>query len=184
MTKETAESIAHPIAFGTAMLVMFINWMVIGRSDGSWWMWFEHLAADLFVVALMVAVAESTSRVRSGWWSSLSRRPRSVSSAAQRVRVEVDEVERPHRAAAHVAGFFAAAGAFGVVGDETDRPLLMLGAVLGAFVIAQVVVMTLLRPRAESALRRALDTARAGLSPPEQSALCEELGLEADGFTR
>ncbi|MDP1824751.1 MAG: hypothetical protein Q8L48_15960 [Archangium sp.] len=87
MEESTVESVSRPVAFGTAMLMMFINWMVIGRPDGSAWVWVEHLAADFFVLALMGGVVV-TGRVRPGWWSLLrGRRPaRQVSRAAQSVR--------------------------------------------------------------------------------------------------
>jgi hypothetical protein len=180
VNESTAESIAHPVAFGAAMLMMFINWMVLGPPDGSW-AWVEHLIADLSVLALMGGVAVATSCVRSGWWPPLGEVRRGpVRMAAVVVRNQVDETERPHRAAGQVAGFLAAAAAFALTGEATDRPLLTLGVVLCSFVGAQVAVMMLLRPRAESSLRRALDVARVGLSESERLGLSEELGLEPE----
>lgn len=179
MNEKTAESIAHPIAFGTAGFVMFINWMVLGPPEG-WWAWAEHLAADTSVLALMGVVGVATSCVRSGWWPLRQVRHGSVRQAAVIVRNQVDDTERPHRAAAQVVGFFAVAATFAVITEATDKPVLMLGSVLGAFVAGQVSVMMLLRPRALSAMRRALEQARLGLSDSERLALSEELGLEPE----
>jgi hypothetical protein len=181
VSEKLAESIAHPVAFGTAMLLMFINWMVLGPPDGAW-AWVEHLGADLFVLALMAAVAESSSRVRSAWWSLLPLKGLSpaVGNAAERVRYDVNVVERSHRAAAHLCGFLSAALTFVLSVDPSFPPLLNLTLVLAAFAGSQLVVMRLLRPRTEWALQRVLEEARAGLSEAERVELSEELGLEPE----